>query len=364
VEPDYFPPPYHGGGILVLDYEFWNQDPSQFTYCGLSWGNDLGHGYICLYDSAGIFGIWGSLVSDIEISEQNDHILFASNLEILMKSNDRGYTWTEVNNYGHRLINISPFNDSIFFSTDAYIFKSLNPNIYKSIDGGVTYSVVDTSGFYGTKFCFDSDSLHIYGASGYDFFRSSDFGNSWEIVYSDTTSLNISIDPFISGQIYLSKHNQILLSHDFGNTFQLFVELDNEIIGLYKKPLINKIYVATPLDIYEIDTTGIQLIKHLTTIENNNNISEIPIIYKLEQNFPNPFNSITTISYKVKESGKIKLLLFDVSGQELEVLLEEHQPPGEYNFQYDANDRSSGVYFYRLIVNDNPVSTKKMVIIK
>ncbi len=359
VEPDYFPPPYHGGGELVLDYEFWDNDPSKFIYCGFSWGTDIGSGYIFRYDSEVGYWNYGSPMSGVEISKQNDSLLFASNDQFLFKSTDGGHFWEEFNFLGlhFQLINISPFNESILFSMHY-------SHICKSTNGGLTFTLVDSNIFNGKNFHFDSDSIHIYGVSGHDLFRSSDSGNSWEIVYSDTTSLHISIDPFISGQIYLSKHNQILLSHDFGNTFQLFAELENEVIGIYKKPLINKIYVATPFDIYEIDSTGIHLIKHLTVIENTNNISEIPNIYTVEQNYPNPFNSGTTIRYKVKESGNIKIVLYDLTGRELERLLDEYRTPGDYYLYYDARDRSSGIYFYRLIVNEHPMVTRKMVLIK
>ncbi|HEX9973769.1 MAG TPA: T9SS type A sorting domain-containing protein [bacterium] len=359
VEPDYFPPPYHGGGNLVLDYEFWNNDPSQFIYCGFSWGTDLGWGYICRYNSEFCFRNYGPPMSGVEISKQNDSLLFASNEQILFKSTDGGHVWEEFNFLGlhFQLINISPFNDSILFS----IHYS---HIYKSNNGGLTFTLVDSNIFYGNNFHFDSDSIHIYGVSNYDFIRSTDFGNSWQIISSDTTSLNISVDQFISGQIYLSKHNQILFSNDFGNTFQLFAELDNEIIGLYKKPMLNKIYAATPLDIYEIDSTEIHLIKHLTAIDYDDSFTVSPSDYELEQNYPNPFNSTTIINCKINEPGHIRIVLYDLSGKEIEVMVDQHQMPGYYHYQWDARDLASGIYFYTLIIDENPVATKKTVLIK
>jgi hypothetical protein len=358
-EPDYFPPPLHGGGNVVLDYKFWNQDPGQFIYCGFSWGTDIGSGYIRGYNPEVRYWYYGSPMAAVEISKQNDSLLFASNTGILFKSTDGGYTWEEYNSlsWNFRLINLSPFNDSI-------IFTIIDSHISKSIDGGLNFTLVDSMMFHGNNFYFDMDRRHIYGVSGYDFFRSLDFGNSWEIIYSDTASLNISIDPFTSGQIYLSRHNQILLSNDFGDTFQLIYELDDPIIGLYKKPMFNKIYAATPSDICEIDSTGIFLIKHLTPIENEENIEVIPTHYELEQNFPNPFNSSTTICFKVKKAGQIKIILFDLTGQEIDVLFDRHRTPGDYHFQWEAHNLASGIYFYSLIVNDRSVSTRKMVLLK
>ena len=359
VSPQDLPWPYYGGGKEVADFEFWNQDPGQFIYCGFSWATDIGSGYIWGYNPEVRYWYYGSPITAVEISKQNDSLLFASNMEILFKSTNGGYTWEEFNSLGwnFQLINLSPFNDST-------IFAIIDSHISKSIDGGLTFTLVNSMMFHGNNFYFDMDRSHIYSISGNDFFRSSNFGNTWEIIYSDTASLNISIDPFITGQIYLSRHNQILLSNDFGDTFQLIDELDDPIIGFYKKPMFNKIYVATPSDIYEIDSTGILLIKHLTAIENEKNIGIIPTSYELKQNFPNPFNSSTTISYSIKKAGQIKILLFDLTGQKIEVLFDRHQTPGDYHFQWEAHNLASGIYFYSLIVNNRSVSTRKMVLLK
>ena len=357
VKPQYLPWPYGGGGNIIQDVEFWDHDPSKYVYSSYRWGTDIGTGYVNRYDSLEVYQLWGSLLSSLEISNQNDSNLFVSDVGILIKSTNGGYTWGPLISYVPMMINVSPFDDNILFAAD-YDY------LYKSIDGGLTYSVVDSSRFWGDIFYFDADSYHIYAVNSISIIRSSDFGDNWEIIYSDTVSLHMSIDPLISGLVYYSKNNQILVSNDFGNTFQVHAELDNPIIGFYKKPMIDKIYAATAGDIYEIDSTGIHLIKHLTAIENDEYIAVIPTNYELDQNFPNPFNSTTTISYKIKESGHIRILLFDVSGQKIEVLLDKNQTPGDYHFQWDARDMASGIYFYLLIVNDNPVSTRKMVLIK
>ncbi len=91
--------------------------------------------------------------------------------------------------------------------------------------------------------------------------------------------------------------------------------------------------------------------------------SEVPSSYSLGQNYPNPFNPSTTINYSIVNSGNAKLNIFDVSGKEVDVVLDDVQTPGTYSFKYDASKLSSGVYFYRLTTAEF-TDTKKMVILK
>ncbi len=85
--------------------------------------------------------------------------------------------------------------------------------------------------------------------------------------------------------------------------------------------------------------------------------------YKLEQNYPNPFNPTTTITYQVKDPGNVKITVFNVLGQSVQQLVNENQIRGSYTVDFDASSLSSGIYFYRLEVNDF-VSVKKMMLIK
>lgn len=94
----------------------------------------------------------------------------------------------------------------------------------------------------------------------------------------------------------------------------------------------------------------------------NNEISEI-FDYNLLQNFPNPFNPVTTISYSIKETGLVTLSIYNILGQLLSVAVNEVKEQGNHNTQFDASLLSSGVYIYQLKVNDF-ISSKKMVITK
>jgi photosystem II stability/assembly factor-like uncharacterized protein len=90
----------------------------------------------------------------------------------------------------------------------------------------------------------------------------------------------------------------------------------------------------------------------------------IPVEYALHQNFPNPFNPVTKISYDLHESGKVNLKIYDLSGKEAVSLINnEVQSAGYYTVIFNAKNLASGVYFYRLTAGDF-VSTKKLMLIK
>ena len=91
--------------------------------------------------------------------------------------------------------------------------------------------------------------------------------------------------------------------------------------------------------------------------------SEVPNEYSLDQNYPNPFNPATTINYSIVNAGEIKITLFDVSGKEVDVLVNGIQSPGKYSINYNASRLPSGVYFYR-INTEGFTDTRKMILIK
>ena len=88
-----------------------------------------------------------------------------------------------------------------------------------------------------------------------------------------------------------------------------------------------------------------------------------PTDYKLEQNFPNPFNPVTTIQYQLPVDSKVILKVYDILGAEVTTLVNEVQQAGYRQVRFDASTLSSGVYIYRVIAG-NYILTKKMMVLK
>ncbi|MFH2057246.1 MAG: T9SS type A sorting domain-containing protein, partial [bacterium] len=89
----------------------------------------------------------------------------------------------------------------------------------------------------------------------------------------------------------------------------------------------------------------------------------LPNAISLRENYPNPFNPTTTISYSLPEAAPVRLEIFNVVGQQVTTLVDQYQSPGDYQIEWNASSVASGVYFYRLTVNDF-VETKKMILTK
>jgi hypothetical protein len=85
--------------------------------------------------------------------------------------------------------------------------------------------------------------------------------------------------------------------------------------------------------------------------------------YQLYNNYPNPFNPVTTIQYDLRESGFVQLKIFDILGKEVADLVNEIKEQGRHYITFDAENLPSGVYVYSLRVNDF-VSNRKMTILK
>jgi 5-hydroxyisourate hydrolase-like protein (transthyretin family) len=88
-----------------------------------------------------------------------------------------------------------------------------------------------------------------------------------------------------------------------------------------------------------------------------------PKEFKLEQNFPNPFNPTTTIQYQLPQDARVTLKVYDILGSEVATLVNEEQEAGYKEIQFNGNNIASGMYVYRLQSGDF-ISTKKMMVVK
>jgi hypothetical protein len=100
------------------------------------------------------------------------------------------------------------------------------------------------------------------------------------------------------------------------------------------------------------------------------NGNDMPKQYALRQSFPNPFNPTVTIAYQLPEESHVRLVIFNILGQKVEVLRDVIQRGGYWSAEWNGNRMPSGVYFYRLeatpVTNAGKTFTglKKMVLLK
>jgi hypothetical protein len=89
----------------------------------------------------------------------------------------------------------------------------------------------------------------------------------------------------------------------------------------------------------------------------------IPDEFALMQNYPNPFNPTSAIRYSIPEASFATIKVYDMLGNEVATLINEEQPAGNYEVDFNAAGLSSGMYLYRLQAG-NFVEVKKMILMK
>lgn len=90
---------------------------------------------------------------------------------------------------------------------------------------------------------------------------------------------------------------------------------------------------------------------------------EMPAVFSLSHNYPNPFNPSTKIKFALPKSGNVSLKVYNPLGQEVTTLVDQELTPGVYEETWNATGTASGVYFYRLRAGDF-VETKRMLLLK
>ncbi|MCB0722677.1 MAG: T9SS type A sorting domain-containing protein [Ignavibacteriae bacterium] len=259
-------------------------------------------------------------------------------------------------------------------------FPPVNDKFYKTTNGGVNWFNIDNDGFRHMQFI---DSLTGWKATGLDdssMKKTTDGGITWHkqqmpnggIIQSNTLSkfsiINKDTVIGIGGYIHYPNNQErgiIFRTTNGGSNWHFQIPDTNLNIVSYNfintsegKFIWCYANYQPPTGIHSTtgeDTNWITSIKHLS--------NHLPDEFILYQNYPNPFNPITNLKFKVKSIDLVTLKVFDITGKEIATLVNEKLSPGEYEYQFDGSDLTSGVYFYQLRTKDF-TSTKKMILVK
>jgi hypothetical protein len=151
--------------------------------------------------------------------------------------------------------------------------------------------------------------------------------------------------------------------------YSLPVDADSVIVTLYYQ-LTSKEYVEFLRDENVTNNAGqayydawvahgksapelmVQVREKVNVISTDDEIAGTPLIYNLEQNFPNPFNPVTRIDYSIAERSHVYIAAYDVAGRRVSVIVNEEQEPSRYSVTWNGTDSAgrtlaSGIYFIR-----------------
>ena len=125
-------------------------------------------------------------------------------------------------------------------------------------------------------------------------------------------------------------------------------------------PVHGHLHAATPWGIYRLDASVV------TAVEGTR---AVPDAYALEPNYPNPFNAGTVIPFRLAQPGRVALTIYNVAGQRVRTLLDEHRAAGSYRLRWDARDDggrslASGVYFTVMRGADGQRLARRLLLLK
>jgi len=225
-------------------------------------------------------------------------------------------------------------------------FDTIIPNL------GSLYFLDENIGFIATYYMYSLNQRNNY------IYKTSDGGLSWRQVLdlnvSGQVGLGFKFFNINTGYV-LGLYNKVLKSTDQGESWNEFLNLDRPVNDLDFTDNNTGYIIGAGGMILKTTTGG--------TVSLENISSEIPSGFILNQNYPNPFNPSTVIRYSLAENGFINLKVYDLTGKTVAVLVNENQKTGSYEVNFDGYNLASGIYFYKLSVNDF-TQTKKMVLLK
>jgi hypothetical protein len=305
----------------------------------------------------------GSWVGPI-ISHPTAPEIFFTAREQVFKTTTWGVIWVPISSGTSGVIR----EMAISRSDPNTMYATSGSAIYKSTDGGVTFTSV-TSGLPGRTITSvyvhpDSANVAVVTFSGFGagkVYKTTNGAASWinisgNLPDSPVNDVLIYYPGVATNVYYAAMDIGVFITTNYGSTWvELADGLPNTVaMHLDFHQASNKLRIGTHgRGVWQTDVPS--------GLINYNN--QIPAGFSLKQNFPNPFNPVTIIKYDIVKDGYVKLAVYDILGKELKSIINENQKAGSYTIQFDGSKLSSGVYFYRLIINGF-TETKKMMLTK
>ena len=277
------------------------------------------------------------------------------------KSSNNGKTW--------ELILLIPhyYAATCLIIKDSNVFVGSNGGLgglFRTSDNGENWVKIDSTlgGFSSLML----DGTNLLAGTSTGAYLSADNGLSW-------SSINNGLPDYVNNYGWITtlagSSNGDGGSNIFAGTDSagIFLSTNNgtnwSSIGLTGKKV--SALAITETNLFALTEQGIwrlPLSEILTSVNETANYNMLRN-YELKQNFPNPFNPVTKISYAIPQNSFVELKVFNLLGQEIATLVNQEKPAGNYEVNFNATNLPSGVYIYKMKSGDY-VETRKMVLLK
>lgn len=266
----------------------------------------------------------------------------------ILRSTDGGSTWTSLIGSG--------YYRSIVACPDSSLVAAAMGGITRSTDHGDSWTAVFPYDEFNCLLLDQQGNLFA-GSNDEGVFRSTDYGVTWTSASNGLGSPEVkSLAVNSKGYLFAGTwYGGVFISTDKGNDWTAF---NSGLNCLYVQ------HVGIDLDGYlYAGTLGHGVFRTSQSTPVNSQLENTPGNYNLMQNFPNPFNPTTVISYQLPTLSHVTLKIYDILGREVATLVDESQIAGTHEVVFNGKDLPSGVYFYKLTAGAL-AQMKKMVLIK
>lgn len=285
----------------------------------------------------------------------------------MVYTTDAGYTWNDCDTdsttkFGLPVEQIKFINPLIGYACGG--FRDIAGCMWRSTNGGLNWFATIVGPEPLNDF-YMFDPINVIAAGG-DFeygsstVTTSNQGLNWIYDTLGVFGVANSIDFRTSyeGWISLGYALKFAYSFDTGKTWtSMFTPDSIPIFGIKFTDSLNGWAVGNNGTILKYNSAQVGINSQFESSKNE------PGNFILYQNFPNPFNPVTTISFFLEKSSKVSLIIYDALGKKIISLIDEKQNPGNHSVNFDASDLGSGIYFYKL-TSGNYSETKRMLLLK
>jgi photosystem II stability/assembly factor-like uncharacterized protein len=278
----------------------------------------------------------------------------------IVKTTDGGNTWARMATEPTQVGAEAGWNNSLQIIGNNMWFGTNATKVYRSTDLGLTWTSGATTGTVNT-YAVHYNTASVGLAGGTAMVLSTNGGTSYSAVTNPGTAGNINgIEgagsdwwAIRSGNtIYRSTNGAANWTNAYVSGTAVFQDLDFAVTGSNTCP-----------SGWAVGNGGVIAKMTGSLVGVSSVSSEVPSSFLLKQNYPNPFNPTTNINFSLPKSGLVTLKVYDMTGKEVAVVLNEFKNAGTYIVGFSAANLPSGAYFYRLS-SGNLVDTKKMILVK
>lgn len=310
---------------------------------------------------------WSSLNNGLSNTSVSSMAVIGSNLFVstfgggVFRSTDNGSSWTAVNNglSSNWIDALTTIGSNVFAASSGFG----SSGVYVSTDNGSNWNTANFGLNVFTVMTITSNGLNLFAVtkegSATRVFVSTNNGTNWILANTGlpeglekcfaVSGTNIFAGAYDQG-VFLSTNNGtnwVAVNEGFGTSRTI------RCLGILGTDLFAGFY-GYSVKRRPLSDFGITAV---------NDVKDLPANFSLSQNFPNPFNPSTRIQYQVSSITNVSLKVYDILGNEAATLVNEQKPAGIYEVEFDANQLTSGIYFYKLQAGSF-VEAKKMILIQ